>query len=134
MSDARVYVHGEGWDKPPAIGVQRESALTAAIQVLVREGKTREAAVLGHLRSELRAIHEPSHVHKPDLDAIKHHVAVNPEARAADAFWQYWRENGETHKHGYYESTWDAINRAIRLVGVRVHDYGTGTVKNEHQD
>ena len=26
-----------------------------------------------------------------------------------DAFWKYWKENGETHKHGYYESTWGAI-------------------------
>lgn len=26
-----------------------------------------------------------------------------------DAFWKYWNENGETHKHGYYESTWGAI-------------------------
>jgi len=28
---------------------------------------------------------------------------------ACDAFWEYWKENGETHKHGYYESTWGAI-------------------------
>ena len=42
---------------------------------------------------------------------------------AADAFWKYWRENGETHKHGYYESTWGAINRALRLVGVVPHTY-----------
>lgn len=38
--------------------------------------------------------------------------------KAADAFWEYWRENGETHKHGYYESTWGAINHALRTVGV----------------
>lgn len=44
--------------------------------------------------------------------------------KAADAFWKYWKENGETHKHGYYESTWGAINRAIRMVGVVPHDYG----------
>lgn len=43
---------------------------------------------------------------------------------AADAFWKYWQENGETHKHGYYESTWGAINRAICLVGVIPHGYG----------
>lgn len=43
--------------------------------------------------------------------------------RAADAFWQYWRENGETHKHGYYESTWGGINAAIRLVGVIPYQY-----------
>ncbi len=39
--------------------------------------------------------------------------------RAAEAFWAYWKENGETHKRGYYESTWGAINAALRLVGVR---------------
>jgi hypothetical protein len=44
--------------------------------------------------------------------------------RAADAFWQYWRENGETHRHGYYESTWGAINQAIKLVGVIPYGYG----------
>ena len=37
---------------------------------------------------------------------------------AADAFWNYWRENGETHKHGYYESTWGAINAALATAGV----------------
>ena len=40
--------------------------------------------------------------------------AIRPTAEAADAFWKYWRENGETHKHGYYESTWGAINAALR--------------------
>ena len=49
--------------------------------------------------------------------------AVIPTNEAADAFWQYWRENGETHKHGYYESTWGAINAAIRMAGVTNHDY-----------
>lgn len=44
--------------------------------------------------------------------------------KAADAFWQYWRENGVTHKHGYYESTWGAINQALRYVGVVPHEYG----------
>jgi len=38
---------------------------------------------------------------------------VKPEEKVAHAFWEYWRENGETHKHGYYESTWGAINAAI---------------------
>jgi len=33
---------------------------------------------------------------------------------ACDAFWKYWEENGETHKHGYYEATWGAINAAIK--------------------
>lgn len=44
--------------------------------------------------------------------------------KAADAFWTYWNENGETHKRGYYESTWGAINCALRTVGVVEHDYG----------
>jgi len=39
--------------------------------------------------------------------------AIRPTHMAADAFWKYWRENGETHKHGYYESTWGAINAAL---------------------
>ncbi|MCO6444553.1 MAG: hypothetical protein J5J04_10775, partial [Anaerolineae bacterium] len=38
---------------------------------------------------------------------------VKPTHEAADAFWRYWHENGETHKHGYYESTWGAINAAL---------------------
>jgi len=48
---------------------------------------------------------------------------------AAKAFWDYWEANGETHKHGYYESTWGAINRAIRLVGIVQHDW-----KNAHHE
>lgn len=44
---------------------------------------------------------------------------MHPDShKAADAFWQYWKENGETHRHGYYESTWGAINRALRTVGI----------------
>lgn len=38
--------------------------------------------------------------------------------KAADAFWKYWKENGETHKNGYYEATWGAINSALKVVGV----------------
>jgi hypothetical protein len=45
---------------------------------------------------------------------------------AAHAFWNYWNANGETHKRGYYESTWGAINRALRVAGVVPHDYGNG--------
>lgn len=40
-------------------------------------------------------------------------ACIKPTHEAADAFWRYWRENGETHKHGYYESTWGAINAAL---------------------
>lgn len=44
-------------------------------------------------------------------------ACVVPTHEAADAFWKYWRENGETHKHGYYESTWGAINAALNSTG-----------------
>jgi hypothetical protein len=36
---------------------------------------------------------------------------------ACDAFWEYWKENGETHKHGYYESTWGAIKAYLEKAG-----------------
>ena len=40
-------------------------------------------------------------------------ACIKPTHDAANAFWHYWRINGETHKHGYYESTWGAINAAL---------------------
>ena len=45
-------------------------------------------------------------------------LQLRPVHEAADAFWEYWQENGETCKHGYYESTWNAINRAIHVAGL----------------
>lgn len=48
----------------------------------------------------------------------KTEIKLRPTHEAADAFWKYWRENGDTHKHGYYESTWGAINAAIEVCGV----------------
>jgi hypothetical protein len=42
---------------------------------------------------------------------------------AAHAFWNWWAEYGETHRHGYYESTWGAINAALRVAGVVRHTY-----------
>lgn len=63
----------------------------------------------------------------------KPEVALNtlhPDChKAADAFWQYWRKNGVPHKHGYYESTWGAINQALRLVGVVPHSYGVPKIE-----
>ncbi len=55
------------------------------------------------------------------LDAAGYRL-VGPIAthEAADAFWKHWRENGETHKHGYYESTWGAINKAIDAAKVKL--------------
>lgn len=61
------------------------------------------------------------------LSIPKERLAMNVQHhdchKAADAFWAYWKEYGETHKHGYYESTWGAINRALRTVGVVEHEY-----------
>lgn len=45
-------------------------------------------------------------------------VRINPKHEAADAFWAYWHENGEAHKHGFYESTWGAINAALLAAGI----------------
>ena len=63
----------------------------------------------------------------PQDATSKAEVALNVKHRdchkAADAFWQYWRENGVPHKHGYYESTWGAMNQAPRYVGVVPHEY-----------
>lgn len=46
--------------------------------------------------------------------------AIEPTHEAADAFWKYWRENGDTHKHGYYESTWGAINAALNASQAKI--------------
>lgn len=60
-------------------------------------------------------------------------VALNVKSKnchlAADAFWQSWRENGKTHKRGYYEATWGAINEALRLCGVVEHEYFNPKIK-----
>ena len=49
-------------------------------------------------------------------------ICVNPTIEAANAFWEYWDANGLTHRHGYYESTWGAINAAIAASGVITAD------------
>src|SRR5258706_6769432 len=59
----------------------------------------------------------------PRRGIMKLEPAIIPTHQAADAFWKYWKENGETHKHGYYESTWGAINAALRSSGVTMHHY-----------
>lgn len=46
--------------------------------------------------------------------AERENIKILPEHEVADAFWNHWKENGETHKHGYYESTWGAINAALK--------------------
>lgn len=46
-------------------------------------------------------------------------IRIKPTHEAADAFWKRWEEIGATGKHGYYESTWSAINAALAH-GVRL--------------
>lgn len=68
-----------------------------------------------NLRSyEQRRADDPMIVLEEETMAPK----INPTHEAADAFWKYWAENGETHRHGYYESTWGAINAALAVSGV----------------
>lgn len=78
----------------------------------------------------LHAIHESPHelpAAPTQVETQAKEVALNTTHedchKAADAFWQYWRENGVPHKKGYYESTWGAINQALRYVGVKPHVY-----------
>jgi len=58
---------------------------------------------------------DPAHGIEPsDVFEYRARNEWTPEAlplshEACDAFWEYWKENGETHKHGFYESTWGAI-------------------------
>ena len=54
-------------------------------------------------------------------DGGRQQLLLRPTHEAADAFWKYWQENGETHRHGYYESTWGAVNAAIRCSGLVPH-------------
>lgn len=53
---------------------------------------------------------------------------ITPIYSAVDAFWKYWKENGETHKHGFYESTWGAINAALSIAGVQYANKNMGAL------
>ncbi len=70
---------------------------------------------------------------EPDASGLPE-PAIIPTHEGADAFWKYWRENGETHRHGYFESTWGAINAALRVSGVTMHIYAdaSGDPINPH--
>lgn len=61
----------------------------------------------------LAALDAEKGAESPNWVAIPQRSCINPIEESADAFWKFWRENGETHKHGYYESTWGAINAAL---------------------
>ena len=75
--------------------------------------------------------HKPLYLH-PAVMSEPTDVALNVNHidchKAADAFWAYWQANGETHKHGYYESTWGAINAALRTVGVVPHEWDDAAI------
>jgi hypothetical protein len=85
---------------------------------------------LDHEVKQLRGS-RPEPEPEPVASIPKERLALNVQHKdchiAADAFWEYWNANGETHKRGYYESTWGAINRALRTVGVIEHTYAAPT-------
>lgn len=78
----------------------------------------KDAAITAALEAIHSALETPP-VQDIPIDRLALNVMHKDCHKAADAFWAYWNENGETHKHGYYESTWGAINRALRTVGVK---------------
>lgn len=91
-----------------------------------RVGRDLESAIEAwNRRAALDA--QPASAELPTQDIPKERLSLNVMHKdchkAADAFWKYWNENGETHKHGYYESTWGAINQALRTVGVIENEY-----------
>jgi hypothetical protein len=93
-----------------------ERAAAAALRVLEDQ---RDSAWRYYRRAEAEC-----DVLKAERDALlAGEASINPLHHAAHAFWTFWNENGETHRHGYYESTWGAINAAIRTVGVVPHVY-----------
>lgn len=52
---------------------------------------------------------------RPDSES---RICIIPTNESVYAFWKAWEENGETDRHGYYESTWIAINAALNTSGV----------------
>jgi hypothetical protein len=51
-----------------------------------------------------------------------------------DSFWKYWNENGETHKHGYYESTWGAIRAYLETAAVTPDQRAAGEQEQEGKE
>jgi hypothetical protein len=84
------------------ISTEKWAAILDAIEWLQRIGREWSA-------EQIRAAITPPWVETK--------ACIRPTREAADAFWKYWHENGETHKHGYYESTWGAINAALNSTG-----------------
>jgi len=56
---------------------------------------------------------------KGEWSPVPPRSCINPTHEAADAFWSHWRMCGEQMRHGYYESTWGAINAALAASGTK---------------
>lgn len=44
----------------------------------------------------------------------------NPQHESVDAFWKEWERVGEADKHGVYESTWMAFNKAAEAMETQI--------------
>lgn len=59
---------------------------------------------------------------KPSTIAVTTGLAINPTHEAANAFWHHWNNHGRKSIDGYYESTWGAINAALKVGGLHVRE------------
>ncbi len=114
QANGPIVQRGITGTKQPWMGTMREAwndALDCA----------RAEACLGDdARAELKQVRAERDALKVQIDSLpivpwNGGWAIRPEHAVADAFWNYWRANGETHRHGYYESTWGSINRALEV-------------------
>ena len=83
---------------------------------------------IGKLRSKIKLLQHRYGIPQAEIDS-EVHIPESDEPhlpsgwlmcprthRAADEFWRVWREVGESGKHGYYESTWMAVDAAMAAV------------------
>lgn len=77
-----------------------------------------------HIEQGFRILEKAKEAGRREAHAPEGEPAIRPTEEAANAFWRYWKLNGVTHRHGFYESTWGAINAALRTSGVVSHRYG----------
>lgn len=84
-------------------------------------GKLPTSAEMAAMDDGKPVLGTPLQQSSPNWQPVSPRACIKPTHEAADAFWRYWKENGETHKHGYYESTWGAINAALACGYVAPH-------------
>ena len=110
----------EGWRKFRHAEANREATLEHICAAIIDLGfATGHADTIREAVDEWAAQCKELKAERDELRCRPYLDITKPNCHeAADAFWDYWRENGETHKHGYYESTWGAINAALQCVGV----------------